>query len=220
MSDREPALLGLEGSAEGAYAPPRPHAGAPQQGHAGGYGHQGQDVGHGHAPHGYGAPTVQSSRGQAPTVYVHGFWKRAVAGAIDLAVVLPISALLVFVASMISGVGLPAMKIGLFDIDLWIDLVLAMDPGLVLAMVMTWAIGLAYLTVFHVIRGQTLGMRVMKMKIIDSFGDSPSPRRCLVRVLGYVVGLATLGLGFLWIGFDSEKRGLHDWLAGTYVVRA
>ncbi len=163
---------------------------------------------------------AQATRGQAPTVYVHGFWKRAVAGAIDLAVVLPISALLVFVASAISGVGLPAMKIGLFDIDLWIDLVLAMDPGLVMAMVMTWAIGLAYLTVFHVARGQTLGMRVMKMKIIDGFGDSPSPRRCLVRVFGYGVSLATLGLGFLWIGFDSEKRGLHDWLAGTYVVRA
>ena len=30
---------------------------------------------------------------------------------------------------------------------------------------------------------------------------------------------ATLGLGFAWIGFDREKRGLHDWLAGTYVVR-
>jgi uncharacterized RDD family membrane protein YckC len=29
-----------------------------------------------------------------------------------------------------------------------------------------------------------------------------------------------LALGFLWIGFDREKRGLHDWLADTYVVRA
>lgn len=208
MSDREPALLGLEGSAEG--ASPQPY---------------GQAV---HAPPpGYGAPPMQqhspaqqASRGQAPTVYVNGFWRRAVAGVIDLAIVLPISALLVMIASKISGVGLPAMKIGLFDIDLWIDLVLAMDPGLVLAMVMTWAIGLAYLSVFHVIRGQTLGMRVMKMKIIDGYGDSPSPRRALVRVLGYVVSLATLGLGFLWIGFDSEKRGLHDWIAGTYVVRA
>jgi uncharacterized RDD family membrane protein YckC len=29
----------------------------------------------------------------------------------------------------------------------------------------------------------------------------------------------TLGLGFLWIGFDSEKRGLQDWVSGTYVVK-
>jgi uncharacterized RDD family membrane protein YckC len=27
-------------------------------------------------------------------------------------------------------------------------------------------------------------------------------------------------LGFLWVGFDSEKRGLHDWIAGTYVIKA
>jgi len=24
----------------------------------------------------------------------------------------------------------------------------------------------------------------------------------------------------LWIGFDREKRALHDWVAGTYVVLA
>jgi uncharacterized RDD family membrane protein YckC len=24
----------------------------------------------------------------------------------------------------------------------------------------------------------------------------------------------------LWMGFDSEKRGLQDWIAGTYVIRA
>ncbi len=203
MSDREPAFLGVDGSVEGGFAPQMPSPGpsfaqpAP------------------HAPH---APVA--ARGQAPTVYVLGFWRRAVAAAIDLAIVLPIAALLGWIASAVSGVGLPAMKIGLFDIDLWIDLVLAMDPGLVMAMALTWAIGLTYLAVFHIARGQTLGMRAMKMKIIDLYGESPAPRRCLVRVLGYVVSVATLGLGFLWIGFDSEKRGLHDWIAGTYVVRA
>jgi uncharacterized RDD family membrane protein YckC len=201
MSDREPALLGLDGSVEGAFAPRRPASLPPPASVVPG-------------------PAVHAARGQPLTVYVHGFWRRAVAGAIDLAIVLPIAALLGWLASAVSGVSLPAMKIGLFDIDLWLDLVLAMDPGLVLAMVLTWAIGLTYLAVFHIARGQTLGMRVMKMKIIDAYGESPAPRRCLVRLLGYVVSVATLGLGFLWIGFDSEKRGLHDWIAGTYVVRA
>jgi uncharacterized RDD family membrane protein YckC len=185
MSEREPALLGLEGSA----FPHRP------------------------------AATAAPSRAQAPTVYVCGWWRRSAAAAIDLAIVLPVAAIFCWLAGALSGVRLPAMKIGIFDIDLWIDLVLAMDAGLVMAMVLTWAIGLTYLTIFHVVRGQTLGMKVMNMKIIDAYGESPSPRRCLIRVLGYVAAMATLGLGFLWIGFDSEKRGLHDWLAGTYVVR-
>ena len=42
----------------------------------------------------------------------------------------------------------------------------------------------------------------------------------MLRSGGYVAAAATLLLGFLWIGFDSEKRGLHDWIAGTYVIRA
>ena len=44
--------------------------------------------------------------------------------------------------------------------------------------------------------------------------------RCLARCGGYLAGVATLFLGFLWMGFDSEKRGLQDWIAGTYVIRA
>ena len=42
----------------------------------------------------------------------------------------------------------------------------------------------------------------------------------VVRCAGYLASIATLFLGFLWIGFDSEKRGLQDWIAGTYVIRA
>jgi len=82
------------------------------------------------------------------------------------------------------------------------------------------AIGLTYLLVCHVVLGRTLGMRVLKMRIIDVYGDPPSPGRCIVRCAGYLASVATLFLGFLWMGFDSEKRGLQDWLAGTYVIRA
>ena len=58
------------------------------------------------------------------------------------------------------------------------------------------------------------------MKVIDVYGDPPSPARCVARCAGYLASVATLFLGFLWIGFDSEKRGLQDWIAGTYVIRA
>ncbi|MEZ4362163.1 MAG: RDD family protein [Kofleriaceae bacterium] len=161
-----------------------------------------------------------TGRAAAQTVYVHGFWRRAAAAAVDLGIILPTALVVCWVAGKLSGVSLPAMKIGPFDLDLWIDLVLALDPGLIMDLVLTLAIGLTYLTVFHVLRGRTLGMTALKMKIIDVYGDRPSPRRAVLRVAGYLAGVATLGLGFLWIGFDSEKRGLHDWIAGTYVVKA
>lgn len=157
---------------------------------------------------------------RSATVYVVGFWKRALAAAIDLAVVVPTAIVVVLVVGKIAGLHLPAQKLHVLDLDLWLDLVIDVDPALVMAIVLSVAIGLAYLLVVHIVLGRTLGMRVLKMQVIDIYGDRPSPGRCVARCAGYLASVATLFLGFLWIGFDAEKRGLHDWIAGTYVVRA
>jgi len=153
-------------------------------------------------------------------VHVVGFWKRLVAAIIDLAIVIPSALLITIIVSKIAGVHLPPRTLHVTDVDLWIDLVLATDPALVMGMSLFVAIGLVYLVVFHIVQARTLGMRVMKMKVIDVYGDPPSPARCLARCAGYLASAATLFLGFLWIGFDSEKRGLQDWIAGTYVIRS
>ena len=148
-----------------------------------------------------------------------GFWKRLAAGLVDLAVIVPVALLITFIVSAIADVHLPARNIKLYDIDMWIDLVLATNSALIMGLVLFFAIALTYLLVFHITLGRTLGMRVLKMKVIDVYGDAPSAARCVARCAGYLAGVATLFLGFLWIGFDSEKRGLQDWIAGTYVIR-
>jgi uncharacterized RDD family membrane protein YckC len=159
-------------------------------------------------------------RREAASVFVVGFWRRLAAAMIDLAIVLPCALLITVIASRITGVQLPPSNLRMADIDLWIDLVLAADPSLVMALVLFGAIGLTYLLVFQIVLGRTLGMRVLRIKIIDVYGDRPSAGRCVARCAGYLAGVATMFLGFLWIGFDSEKRGLQDWIAGTYVIRA
>jgi uncharacterized RDD family membrane protein YckC len=158
-------------------------------------------------------------RREPATVYVVGFWRRLIAAAIDLAIVVPAALIIILVASWVTGLRLPE-NLHLVDIDLWIDLVLATDPALVMGLVLFGAIGLTYLLVFQIIVGRTLGMRVMHIKIIDVYGERPSAARCVARCGGYLAGVATLFLGFLWMGFDSEKRGLQDWIAGTLVIRA
>lgn len=165
-------------------------------------------------------PGPRPSKREAAAVYVVGFWKRLAAAAIDLAIVIPAALLVTFVASKIGGVHLPPSNMGLLDVDMWIDLVLATDPALVMGIVMILAIGMTYLLVFQIVLGRTLGMRLLKMKIVDVYGERPSPGRCIARCAGYLASVATLFLGFLWMGFDSEKRGLQDWIAGTYVIRA
>jgi uncharacterized RDD family membrane protein YckC len=166
------------------------------------------------------ATGARAARREAATVYVVGFWRRAAAAFVDGLLVVPVALLVALLAGKIAGVQPPPARPRLFDIDLWIDLVLATDPALVMAVVLVAAIALVYLLVFQITTGRTLGMRLLRIKIIDVWGDRPSAARCAVRCLGYLVGLATLFLGFLWVGFDSEKRGLHDWIAGTYVIRA
>jgi uncharacterized RDD family membrane protein YckC len=170
------------------------------------------------------APTTAFVRStpkrEAASVTVVGFWKRAIAAAIDFAIVIPAAVLITLVVTKIAGVHLPPSNIHVLDVDLWIDLMLRTDPALLTGFVLFLAIGMTYLLVFQIVLGRTLGMRVMRMKIIDVYGDRPSPARCLARCGGYLAGVATLFLGFLWMGFDSEKRGLQDWIAGTYVIRA
>lgn len=194
MSEREPALLGDE--AEGPRTASAPEAVRAVE------------------------PPARPSRREAPSVHVVGFWKRFAAAIVDLAIVVPSALLLTLIISKVAGVHLPPSNLKLFDVDMWIDLVLATDPALVMAMVMMLAIGMIYLLVFQIVVGRTLGMRLLKMKIIDIYGDRPSPARCVARCGGYIASVATLFLGFLWMGFDSEKRGLQDWIAGTYVIRA
>ncbi|MEO8704563.1 MAG: RDD family protein [Kofleriaceae bacterium] len=163
---------------------------------------------------------ARPSQRNAPVVHVVGFWKRAVAAVVDLTIVVPTALLITLLVSKISGVRLPSSNLSPLDVDLWIDLVLATDPAIVMALVLLFAIGLTYLFVFHMTLGRTLGMRLMKIRVIDVYGEPPSPARCAVRCAGYLASVATLFLGFLWMGFDSEKRGLQDWIAGTYVIRA
>lgn len=157
-------------------------------------------------------------RPAASTVTVAGFWRRFGAAAIDGGVIVPVSLLLTGIASAIAGIHLPPGKHR--DLDFWLDLMLTSDPAVMTAVIITLAVTSIYLFVFQATMAQTLGMRVLKLRIIDVYGDPPSYLKVGLRTAGYLASLATMFLGFLWIGFDAEKRGLHDWIAGTYVIRA
>jgi uncharacterized RDD family membrane protein YckC len=207
MADREPALLGVPGGPPGAARPTheaRPGAGGPGPG-----------------PQPFGPPPAPPVAGRAAhpvnTFYVGGFWRRLAGGAIDLAILLPICLILTWLAGALSGVHLPASRHR--GLDFWLDLFLGTDPALIGGLGLSVAIGLIYALVFQVTRQRTVGMRLFGMRVIDVYGDPPTIARCAARTAGYLAGLATLGLGFLWIGFDSERRGLHDWLSGTYVIK-
>ncbi len=159
-------------------------------------------------------PERASSR--APRFHASGFWSRFASAIIDSFIVVPVALALAWIVGKIVGFGLPPS----LGFDYWLDLLLGNDPSMVTLLVIVVATATVYLFVFQATLGRTLGMRVLRMRVVDIYGDAPTAPRAALRTGGWLVSLLTFGLGFLWIGFDSEKRGLHDWIASTYVVKA
>ncbi|MBL1376569.1 RDD family protein [Zobellella iuensis] len=65
----------------------------------------------------------------------------------------------------------------------------------------------------------TLGKKLLGMKVTDAQGRRLSFVRASVRYLASLLSGALLMLGFLMIPFNRKKRGLHDFIAGTQVIR-
>lgn len=68
--------------------------------------------------------------------------------------------------------------------------------------------------------GQTPGKRIMNLRVIKVDGSAITDTDAIIRTVGYVVNSAILMIGWLMILFDSNRQGLHDKLASTYVVKA
>ena len=85
-----------------------------------------------------------------------------------------------------------------------------------------WALALPvilYLVYKH-LKCQTPGRKLLKIKVVNAQGEDVSFWRGAFReTLAKFVSAIFLYLGFLWVGWDRRKRGWHDHLAGTFVVR-
>jgi uncharacterized RDD family membrane protein YckC len=69
-------------------------------------------------------------------------------------------------------------------------------------------------------KGQTPGKMILDIRVVKTDGSALTNSNALVRYLGYLLNSVLLGIGWLWAFFDKDRQGLHDKLAGTYVVKA
>jgi uncharacterized RDD family membrane protein YckC len=153
----------------------------------------------------------------APRVRVAGFWRRLIAGLLDTAILAFFFVVLDVMVALILRHPLP--RLGQLGPDYLVDVAVNGDALAIVGLVVLAMLGFLYFFIFHALRGQTPGKRAMDVRVIDGYGRRPSLGRALLRTAAYLPSLLVLALGFLWIGFDREKRGLHDWLADTYVIR-
>jgi len=78
--------------------------------------------------------------------------------------------------------------------------------------------GLAYIVVPTARWGQTIGKKVMSIRVVDRSGHTPNLRRSLLRALAVGLDAALAGVGYAWVAVDRRHRSLHDRLASTYVT--
>jgi uncharacterized RDD family membrane protein YckC len=149
-------------------------------------------------------------------VRVTSFPRRAMAALIDLALLLAFTAGITLVVAMALHVPMPSLReVGP---DLLVAGILDRNPMAVGAVGLFLGMAGLYQLYFGGISGQTLGMRLMGIRIISFRGTAPGPARGLVRLVALAASLLPGGLGWLWALFDREHRALHDHLAGTYVI--
>jgi len=123
-----------------------------------------------------------------------GFWIRFVAALLDSVIIVALS---VIVATVFAVIKLA---------------VVGSLAQLVLA--------IGYYVWFQSRTGQTLGKKVMKIKVVNATGATPSLGTFALReILGKLASGLILGIGYLMVAWDSKKQGLHDKIASTYVVR-
>jgi uncharacterized RDD family membrane protein YckC len=164
-----------------------------------------------------GAPRPSPEISPSSTsVLVAGLWRRLAASILDGLILTPVFLLVGWMALRVTGVRLPPRS----DLRLESILELFLEGGSLLYGLLSLALLLLLLYgfLFTATVGGTPGQRLIGLKVINTYGERPEWWRAMSRAVGIVASGLLLGLGFLWIGFDLRKRGLHDWMAGTYVV--
>jgi len=132
----------------------------------------------------------QTQVGPAPGVVFGGFWIRLLAYILDAIILGVIQAGLVSAMGQTSG-----QSIG----------------GL---------ISIAYFIGMWGVMGQTIGMMPFGLRIVrNADGGKITWGNAVLRFIGMIVAFVCLFIGVIWVAFDARKRGWHDMIGGTVVIR-
>jgi uncharacterized RDD family membrane protein YckC len=132
-----------------------------------------------------------------------GFGTRGIALAVDallVTLIFLIGAGLVGLVASLVGHLRPAWLVGVIEASAWLVLVALYFAG------------------FWTAAGQTPGMRLMRVRVLDQKGSPPGFGRSLLRLFGLGLAIIPCFLGFLPALVDDRRRALQDFLARTVVV--
>jgi len=138
------------------------------------------------------------------TTQFGGFWIRVGAYFIDL-VVLIIPVLLI---SFLFRAVTPAEN--------EVEQVIVEFMDSILSLIVWWI----YFAVLHSSKWQaSVGKKAVGLKVVDENGNRISFGRATGRYFGEFLSALLLGIGYMMVGWSKKKQGLHDKIAGTYVIK-
>lgn len=147
----------------------------------------------------------------APDARWGGFFRRLAAFIVDLVAIGLLCALMGLTTYIAYKVGLAAHGRAV---------ALENAGPLMLFLTFGWAfLATAYFVVFHGMDGKTIGKSLLGMRVVSAGLAPVGFRQAFLRCLALAVVTAPLGIGVLWILFSREKRGWHDRIARTWVIR-
>ena len=91
-------------------------------------------------------------------------------------------------------------------------------PGLLRIWIL--AVSFVFFGWFWTHRGQTLGLRTWKLKVVRADGGDLTWRDALNRFALAIPSIGLAGLGLLWMLVDREGLAVHDRWSRTRIVRA
>jgi uncharacterized RDD family membrane protein YckC len=140
-----------------------------------------------------GGYTVQDMGSTAlPATAYAGFWRRFAALFID-------GIVLAIIGAILNGV---------------------LGQGSGLAQALGIVVSFGYFIYFFTSTGQSLGAKVMGIKVVSVNGGLLTMGSAIIRIIGTYVSGAILGIGYLWMLWDGRKQTLHDKMANSLVVMA
>ena len=148
-----------------------------------------------------------------------GFWMRFVAMMIDgIILAIPIGILEVVV---FGAMGMSMARLG--DNPNPEDVFAMLGPlfamiGLV--SLISLALGVSYETFFVVKYGATPGKMALGLKVVRPDGTMLTMGRAAGRYFAKMLSGMIMYIGYIMAGFDDEKRGLHDRICDTRVIKA
>lgn len=145
------------------------------------------------------------------------FGIRAAAVVIDLLVINVVSSLIFFM--LLLGLGISMEQFSQEVMDFFWEKTNTPPPAYGLGQLVSIACLLLYFGFFVARDGQTPGMSLFRLRVVDTGGMTVSTWTAFIRAMGLYFSASFLGLGFVIALFTAKRQTFHDIIARTYVIQ-